>query len=177
MSVDGREPEIEPDEIQQDQTEAPEPQRPELDKKQFATLVKVLRTIYPHPQFPDGPYERCAEAVRDNAQTDLTGGLARVDELAGGSFLDADEATARGVIDGLGEDADFVLPVHGVAVNTLYDDHEIWELLGYEGSSFDKGGYVNRGFNDLDWLPDPRITEFEGEARVELVPLATTEGN
>jgi hypothetical protein len=34
-------------------------------------------------------------------------------------------------------------------------------LLGYEGPSFDKGGYLNRGFNDLDWLPDPRITELD----------------
>ena len=32
-------------------------------------------------------------------------------------------------------------------------------MLGYEGTSFDKGGYVNRGFNDLDWLPEPRIEE------------------
>jgi hypothetical protein len=24
-----------------------------------------------------------------------------------------------------------------------------------EGPSFDKGGYLHRGFNDLDWLPDP----------------------
>jgi hypothetical protein len=27
-------------------------------------------------------------------------------------------------------------------------------MLGYEGPSFDKGGYLERGFNDLDWLPD-----------------------
>ena len=32
-------------------------------------------------------------------------------------------------------------------------------VLGYEGASFDKGGYINRGFNDLDWLPEPRIEE------------------
>lgn len=175
MSVDGREPELDPEEIQIDQTEADEPQRPALDEAQFATLVAVLRGLYPHPSFPDGPYHRCAEAVRDNAQTDLVAGLARMDELAGGSFATADEATVRRVIDGLGEDAEFLLPVHGVAVNTLYDDHEVWELLGYEGASFDKGGYLNRGFNDLDWLPDPRITEYEGEARVELVPAQ--EGN
>ena len=177
MSVDGRESELEPEEIQQDQTEAPEPPRPELDEQQFATLVKVLRVVYPHPQFPDGPYQRCAEAVRDGAQTDLAAGLARLDQLAGGSFLAADEASARGIVDGLGEDPDFLLPVHSVSVNTLYDDHEVWDLLGYEGASFEKGGYVNRGFNDLDWLPDPRINEYEGEPRVELVPLATNEGN
>ncbi len=30
------------------------------------------------------------------------------------------------------------------------------------------GGYVARGFDDLDWLPDPRVTEADGD-RVELV--------
>ena len=29
-----------------------------------------------------------------------------------------------------------------------------WELLGFEGSSLEFGGYINRGFNDIDWLPD-----------------------
>ena len=29
-----------------------------------------------------------------------------------------------------------------------------WELLGYEGSSLEFGGYIDRGFNDIDWLPD-----------------------
>ena len=52
--------------------------------------------------------------------------------------------------------------MRGSAVVALYNDQETWETLGYEGASFDQGGYVNRGFNDLDWLPDPRITEFGG---------------
>ena len=29
-----------------------------------------------------------------------------------------------------------------------------WELLGYEGSSLEFGGYIDRGFNDIDWLPE-----------------------
>ena len=59
--------------------------------------------------------------------------------------------------------------MHSTTVVALYDDHEVWELLGYEGPSFDKGGYLHRGFDDLDWLPDPRIEEYDGEPRVELV--------
>ena len=37
----------------------------------------------------------------------------------------------------------------------------LWPKFGYEGSSFEHGGYLHRGFNDLDWLPDPRVTEAE----------------
>jgi len=40
-------------------------------------------------------------------------------------------------------------------VRFLYDDVEVWQAFGYEGASAHLGGYVNRGFNDLDWLPDP----------------------
>jgi hypothetical protein len=41
----------------------------------------------------------------------------------------------------------------------MYSDREVWQVLGYEGESYDKGGYLHRGFDDLDWLPTPRIEE------------------
>ena len=34
----------------------------------------------------------------------------------------------------------------------LYNNKEVWPKFGYEGASADKGGYINRGFNDIDWL-------------------------
>ena len=63
-------------------------------------------------------------------------------------------------------DTEFFTFVCGIAVVSLYDDHEVWELLGYEGASFDKGGYIDRGFDDLDWLPTPRIEEYDGPGPV-----------
>ncbi len=175
MTGDQREPDIQPDEIQVPQENAPDPERPALDEHQMATLTRLLRVMYPHDHFPDGPYERCAQVVRDSTQTDLSAGLARLDELAGGSFKDADDASLRQLVDGLGQ-VDPIVAVHSVAVNTLYDDHEVWTILGYEGASFEEGGYINRGFDDLDWLPEPRITEYEGQQRLENVPLARNDG-
>ena len=175
MTDDEREPEIQPDEIQVPQEEAPKPPRPALDEHQMASLTRLLRGMYPHDQFPEGPYERCAGVVRDEAQTDLPAGLARLDQLAGGAFKDADDASLRRLVDELGQD-DFLLAVHSVAVNTLYDDHDVWTILGYEGASYEKGGYINRGFDDLDWLPEPRITEYDGQGRVENVPSTQSAG-
>jgi hypothetical protein len=43
--------------------------------------------------------------------------------------------------------------LHGDLLVTLYNNKEVWPKFGYEGSSADKGGYINRGFNDIDWLP------------------------
>ena len=54
-------------------------------------------------------------------------------------------------------DTPFFQTVRATAVVALYDQAEVWELLGYEGPSFDQGGYLERGFDDLDWLPDPPV--------------------
>jgi len=62
------------------------------------------------------------------------------------------------------EGSAFFNHVRGTSVVTLYNDKEVWDILGYEGASFDKGGYINRGFNDLDWLPEPRIEEHPDHA-------------
>ena len=58
------------------------------------------------------------------------------------------------VLKGL-EGTDFFELVRSTALVEVYTDDRTWQLVGYEGPSFDKGGYIDRGFNDLDWLPDP----------------------
>ena len=49
-----------------------------------------------------------------------------------------------------------------------------------EGASFDQGGYLHRGFDDLDWLPDPRTAEYDGPDTLVVVAAgdepAGTEG-
>ena len=42
--------------------------------------------------------------------------------------------------------------LQGDLLVTLYNNKEVWPKFGYEGASADKGGYINRGFNDIDWL-------------------------
>ena len=37
-------------------------------------------------------------------------------------------------------------------VTWFYSNPEVWLRFGYEGPSNDKGGYLHRGFNDIDWL-------------------------
>jgi hypothetical protein len=38
-------------------------------------------------------------------------------------------------------------------ITALYNQPDLWAKLGYEGSSAEHGGYIHRGFNDIDWLP------------------------
>ncbi len=37
----------------------------------------------------------------------------------------------------------------------LYTDLEVTRRFGYEGPSFARGGYLDRGFDDVRWVPDP----------------------
>ena len=43
--------------------------------------------------------------------------------------------------------------MRGDLVVSLYNQKEVWPKFGYEGSSAEHGGYINRGFADIDWLP------------------------
>lgn len=152
-----------------------------VDADDRRNLVRLLRAAYPHPRFPDGPYERTADAVLSQAgaslwhQLVLTEGLASLDARAAsgdgqGSFADLDDEAALTLLRGISDAAFFVF-IRSVAVVTLYDDAEVHELLGYGGPSFEQGGYLHRGFDDLDWLPTPRVEEYDGpDQLVEVAP-------
>lgn len=143
---------------------------PGLSERQAKVLLRLLRVAYPHPDFPDDPYERTAKAVQEASLTDSTlpDGLEDLDYRTEGDFLALDDQAATAVVAEVA-DSPFFRSVHATFVVAFYDDHQVWDLLGYEGSSYDKGGYLHRGFDDLDWLPSPRITEYDGQPRVELV--------
>ena len=50
-------------------------------------------------------------------------------------------------------DAPLAKKLRGDMILTLYNNPDVWPKFGYEGASADKGGYINRGFSDIDWLP------------------------
>ena len=128
------------------------------------TLTAMVRAMFPHDRFPDGPYERVAAALAAAATEDvrtraqLEQGLRDLDAAGGAPFAELAPDAANAVLRGMSGTA-FFATVRSKTVTTLYDDPEVWALLGYEGPSFEQGGYLHRGFDDLDWLPDPRVEE------------------
>lgn len=124
-------------------------------------LIKMIRTLYPHDRFPDGPYLRTADDVinKGNSSPEKAIMLQEgISQLKGDSFDKMNFKKATNYLTKMGR-TEFFEHVRGNSTVTLYNDKETWELLGYEGYSSDKGGYINRGFNDLNWLPEPRIEE------------------
>ena len=130
-------------------------------KEDKEILMKMVRTLYPHDRFPSGPYDRTTEDVikKGNSSPDNAVMLQEgIDKLKADGFDKLNFEKSTEYLENMGR-TKFFEHVRGTSTVTLYNDKEVWELLGYEGYSYDKGGYINRGFNDLDWLPEPRIEE------------------
>jgi hypothetical protein len=127
-------------------------------------LTDLVRAMFPHPSFPDGPYQRCAQSILDAAaadvrmRTQLDQGLRDLDAIGGAPFAELDAARQLEILRGISS-TEFFQGVRGAVITSLYDDREVWSLLGYEGASYAQGGYIKRGFDDLNWLPTPRIEE------------------
>ena len=93
-------------------------------------------------------------ALEPEAET-VAQGVAALDE-GGTPFLDLDDDAALARLTAA-EGSDYFELVKATAVVELYDNPLVWKAFGYEGPSVHLGGYIDRGFDDLDWLPDPPI--------------------
>src|SRR6202023_800026 len=127
------------------------------------TLVKVARDIYPHDFLADSYYITAIKPWDGKAAKDpavkalLEDGVRRLDQDAQDRHKvayirvpwEADRIVLRQGI----EHTDFFKKLRSDLVVSLYNQEELWPKFGYEGSSAEHGGYINRGFNDIDWLP------------------------
>ncbi len=131
-----------------------------LNRTEVATILVVARRTYPHDRLADKFYMGVVAALDGNAAGDadtakmLSDGVARINKALGKPFKDASADQQLALLKGMTGD-DFFQAVRGTSVTALYNNKELWPLFGYEGSSYEHGGYMNRGFDDLSWLPDP----------------------
>jgi hypothetical protein len=127
-----------------------------LSADEGKTLMAMGRTLYPHKKLPDAVYALLAkdlDANKDEARM-LKGGIEQLNKAAGGNFAGASDAKKLEVVKGM-EKTPFFGKVRGQCITSLYDNDMAYAAFGYPGASWDKGGYLTRGFQDLKWLPDP----------------------
>jgi len=127
------------------------------------TLLKVARDIYPHDFLGDSYYITAvkpwdAKAAKDPATKVLISeGVSRLDQNAHDRhkvpYAEVPWEADRVVLLKEIEQSDFFQKVRGDLIVSLYNQKEVWPKFGYEGSSAEYGGYIKRGFADIDWLP------------------------
>ena len=52
------------------------------------------------------------------------------------------------------EGSPFFEAMRAATARHLYDDRALWPRFGYEGASSHLGGYIERGFDDIDWISE-----------------------
>lgn len=123
-------------------------------------LVILLRRLFPHDQLDPSIYVDVADAMAGAVTSDpellslVQSGRRKLDQQSGRPWreLDADAQTAQ--LSAI-EETPFFQKLRSLGNFLFYNHRDLWPFFGYEGSSFEKGGYITRGFDDLDWLPEP----------------------
>ncbi len=129
----------------------------------MATLIQMARDTYPHDRLTDTVYAKSVADYDDKAAADagvksmLENGCGELDKKAQAAYsvnyVDVQwEEQRTGILRDM-QNTEFFQTIRGGLITGLYNQHDIWMKFGYEGASADKGGYLHRGFNDIDWLP------------------------
>jgi hypothetical protein len=124
------------------------------------TLLQALRVIYPHESLSDQYYAQVIAALDQDAKGDqaiaamLKDGVASLDQAGPVPFLELSAGSQQKALAAI-DTSDFFQTIRFKTIAVFYNNPLVWEAFGYEGEAFEYGGYVERGFDDLGWLPDP----------------------
>jgi len=133
-----------------------------LKPETVRTLIRMSRDIFPHDRLADKFYAASVKGMDEKAgagsplNKTLEEGVAALDAAAKAAYgvPYADVAWEHERVDLLkkAEKDPLFGAVKGDLVVSLYNNKDVWPIFGYEGESASKGGYIKRGFNDVDWL-------------------------
>lgn len=134
-----------------------------ISEAEGRTLLAFARTLFPHDFLADSYYGAVVTAVDAKAAADagvkatVADGVAQVERLAkknfdGQSFDQLNEKNRTRIVKTVEKGALFNL-MYGETLGGIYGNPDVWKILGFEGSSVEHGGYINRGFDDITWLP------------------------
>lgn len=128
-----------------------------ISEHQMATLLQMARDIYPHDRVGDRFYAIAIKGYdTPENQAMVAEGITALDAAAQAAGHDdyvsiGWEQDRVAILRGM-EDSAFFQTIRGGLVTGLYNQKEVWPIFGYEGESFSQGGYIYRGFDDIDWL-------------------------
>jgi hypothetical protein len=130
-----------------------------LEPETMVTLIQMARDIYPHDQVAAKYYAIAVKTHDEKAASDpahqelIEKGIAGLNAKAGkGGYTSLGWEEERVAVLKKIEDTPFFQTIRSGLVVGLYNQKEVWRIFGYEGESYSKGGYIRRGFDDIEWL-------------------------
>ena len=119
-------------------------------------LAGVAYDLFPFNALDPSLYVQVAQRMLDMNSPAVAQGVAMLRENTRNQpWLGVDEAQRTDLL-ALLERSAFFTTMRATAIEVLFRDPAVFELLGYGGSAIEKGGYINRGFADITWLPEGR---------------------
>lgn len=126
---------------------------------EVATSAALLHAMFPHDALGMDFYREMAaryhaELVdRPAALAAHRAGLAELDGSHIAPFVQLPAVIQHAMVAKVDQQPFFTAYLSRGA-ELVYRDQRVWDRLGYEGSSVEYGGYLDRGFDDIDWLGD-----------------------
>ncbi len=124
-----------------------------------AELARFARLLFPHDDIADAVYVEVIDSILTDASNDtlmidtLNDAIVALNDAHGGNWFEAsadEQIVAMRAVEGEA----FFAAILGNVQARFYNHPKVWELIKYPGSSKEFGGYVDRGFDDIDWLPE-----------------------
>jgi hypothetical protein len=122
-------------------------------------LAHMARHLFPHDGISDNVYaEVMSGVITATANDPSMTGILQTAETAfnskrGKPWMRLDENEQVTVMQELQNEAFFTAVLATVRAHFYYHP-AVWKHLDYPGSSREYGGYIHRGFDDIDWLPE-----------------------
>jgi hypothetical protein len=116
-----------------------------------AVLTEVAHSLFPHDGLSSAHYRDAAAAFVASSSSQgerLAVAVGAVEFLAGTPSLRSERLRR------IEQTPDFQVFRFHVLMMT-YNDLSVTQAFGYQGPSLAQGGYLSRGFDDIDWLPSP----------------------
>lgn len=135
-----------------------------FDDAQKLMLLRIARDIYPHETLLDNaPYQAVIDSILGEAGKDdkvakmVADGLADVNARSQNvykvNYVDIKEPMKREGILRQIELTDFFQKIRGGLLFGLYNNKALYPKFGYDGSSWEKGGFINDpSFGKVDWF-------------------------
>lgn len=130
-----------------------------LEEDISRALIQLARHLYPYDAIADEVYAQIlADALASTVDDESFAETLRSAEQALNSQQPADfiDLDADAQIEAMRavEQKNFFTAIQGAVKIRVYNHPAIWRVLGYEGPSYEQGGYLNRGAGEIDWLPE-----------------------